>query len=502
MTLHVITYRPSLASELARSKHSTAARLPWAALVLCVLLGLSWLAIGSGPQQGWGRMLAWLSLYTTVLQGPTAALLVSTTLVREAAARGGGTLWRPVDRRTTMAARATVAAIQLLATTMALTLPWLVFGAAKGIVTPADAGRLAALTAVMWLTAWAPASLAFITTRLLGRYAAVGVALVIQVAGTLTAETPAGAWLPWSWPVQATMPLLGIHANGVALEADSPVWSWNPIVPTVAATLVAAAFLLVEILAAPLLDRPSPSRRLKDVEARPVTPLGFPRSAAGTTRAGRIASPLRAVAVSLRHTWLGGTTVTALILTVAVAITWGGRHSATFGTWVTLPVLSTLLGGLVWSAQREAWRITSLRVSRPGFVLGSLVAGAALLTPVALVTAGAALPVLGVGAGRYGLLLWLVAMMWYAVNLWLTTRFGVPTALGASLVVYTFSLVLGGSALASTGWWWLGLLGWPESAVGGRGVVAAGLTLAVGGVATLLWQAALKRAARTTSTDR
>ena len=159
MTLHVITYRPSLASELARSKHSTAARLPWAALVLCVLLGLSWLAIGSGPQQGWGRMLAWLSLYTTVLQGPTAALLVSTTLVREAAARGGGTLWRPVDRRTTMAARATVAAIQLLATTMALTLPWLVFGAAKGIVTPADAGRLAALTAVMWLTAWAPASL-------------------------------------------------------------------------------------------------------------------------------------------------------------------------------------------------------------------------------------------------------------------------------------------------------------------------------------------------------
>lgn len=104
-------------------------------------------------------------------------------------------------------------------------------------------GQLLTVGALLWVVAlplialalWLALAGGFVAT-LLG--ALVGVAL-----GALTAEGSRWFLVPTAWPLRLALPLVGVHANGVPLEPDSPLRQISTLPPLVAA-LVATVILL------------------------------------------------------------------------------------------------------------------------------------------------------------------------------------------------------------------------------------------------------------------
>lgn len=509
-----VPFGRALAAELVRTRHSASARFPVAGLVIALLQGAGWWFVATRDVTGWAQLFGWQSIYATGLLAPLVALLAGFTVGREKAAREGGTLWRPLAPAVGWLARATVLAGQSLAFNAALVLPVLGLGVAKGL-TGAPVARLVALTVVCWLTSLPVAAWALLVARRAGMIVTVALALAWQVAGVLRAEGPTWAVEPWTWPVRAMMPLLGIHPNAMALDPGSPVWAWDPWSPALGCVGLAVALGLLDALTAGRLRDRRPRRILFGRDARDTPDARGAAADAGASpalltpddavaaadvalhsvRRGRPA-PLVGLAASLLRTAIAPLLLAALVAIPAVGVLWNAAYVRGFSGWLVVPLGSCLLACLLWAAQQDAWRVLALRHA-PAALAGRLLAlGALAVTAVA----GEAALVAGLrgdpDAVRFGVVLAAVGLAWLVLCLALVTRVGAGAEIGVTILALVFSLVFGGTWLSRTPVWLVGVLGWPASADDlRRAALAVGLCALLALAGGLAWVRGLRAAA-------
>ena len=481
----------AIQAERLRARGSSAQRFALAGLVISLIQGAGWWTVAARDPADWQGLFSWQTLYVTGLLAPMMALLATMVARREQIAREGGTWVRPVPHATSVAARMVILAGQSALFHVGLVLPLVLVGILKGLQQP-PLGQMVAMIAVVWATALLPLSLAMLLTRWMGMVPVIGLALVWQIAGTLTAETPAWWAQPWSWPVHAAMPILQIHANGVRLEAASPVQSWNPVWPTLLCVVVAIFAAALQIRLGPVWARTrKPSRRLS--------------AKAGTSRG--MALPNTNVTVGRRHAlWaqlivlksigiypLVVLTFAVLVITSAV---WGSTAVMGLACWLLIPLGTAVLAVLCWRAHAEAWRGLAMRRDPRRLAFVMTLPGIGVLAAVAVFTqqlAGSA------DTTPRGLawLLFLVGVANLLSSLWISRSMGPAVALGVTMILMIVSLVFGASTLSDGSGWVAGIYGWPLNATGpARTALISLLLLFVSVVAMAGWLRSARRAAR------
>ncbi|MBX6395746.1 MAG: lantibiotic immunity ABC transporter MutE/EpiE family permease subunit [Alicyclobacillaceae bacterium] len=100
---------------------------------------------------------------------------------------------------------------------------------------PVPWGPLILGAAVGWLSGLTLLAIQLWFSTAFGFGVSVVLGLVGLISGVFTSEHPAWLFDPWAWPLRALAPVFGFHANGLPLEADSPLW--NPSVIPVAGGL-------------------------------------------------------------------------------------------------------------------------------------------------------------------------------------------------------------------------------------------------------------------------
>ncbi|QHO90515.1 hypothetical protein CWT12_03035 [Actinomyces sp. 432] len=222
-----------LRAELGRSRRTAT----WGIPVAVVIFSLHALLVAHTAltADGWNDgVLPWLNPYPAAFALPMGALTGAMAAWRERRHRVGGTAWRGVDPALTVAARVIVLAASALASQALLLAPLvidaLIRGAGWG---PWSQYLLFAL--VMWVSVTGAGAWGLALGQWLGGIAvglAPALALVWSAAGALQAEAPTWWARPWTWAMRPTLPLLEVHANGISLEAGSPVWDY-PVAPGV-----------------------------------------------------------------------------------------------------------------------------------------------------------------------------------------------------------------------------------------------------------------------------
>ncbi|NDR53465.1 hypothetical protein [Actinomyces sp. 565] len=220
-----------LRAELGRSRRTAT----WGIPVAVVIFSLHALLVAHAAltADGWNDgVLPWLNPYPAAFALPMGALAGAMAAWRERRHRAGGTAWRGVAPALTVAARVAVLAASALASQALLLAPIvidaLVRGAGWG---PWPQYLLFAL--VMWVSVTGASVWGLALGQWLGGIAvglAPALALVWSAAGALQAEAPTWWSRPWTWAMRPTLPLLEVHANGISLEAGSPVWDY-PVAP-------------------------------------------------------------------------------------------------------------------------------------------------------------------------------------------------------------------------------------------------------------------------------
>ncbi|STD04136.1 lantibiotic protection ABC transporter permease subunit, MutE/EpiE family [Dermatophilus congolensis] len=262
-TQHV-TFQQAIRAELTRAKSSASSRFALVGAAIAVLQGMGWWFVATRAIPDWNGLFGWQSMYATALMAPIVALLAAVTVSREEKAREGGTWTRPLTASMATCCRGIVLAWQSLLFHAPLTLPLLVIGWAGGVSDP-PVTRMVALWLVFWATSLLPLMVGFVVAGAVGIVPTVALMMVWQVTGTLKSETAMWWAQPWTWGVHAAQPLLGIHANGIALETNSPIQGWNPWWPAIASMTVAAAVLFFFALASRswMQRRPGAKARLR-----------------------------------------------------------------------------------------------------------------------------------------------------------------------------------------------------------------------------------------------
>lgn len=442
-------------------------RWPRSGAWIVPLLGLAFGTVqvvivrATGATTGWNSLIAGAVMWATSLSGPAAALLLALVHIRERRARGGGAWWRPGSPVTAGLCRMLVCAVVVAFTNLLVLAPAAVIGRLAAPATFPTA-RLLALAGALTLGAIVLYPVLELLAAHWGTAAVLILAAVWTLAGVLTAEHPQWMLIPPAWPVRAVLPLLGTHANGIALAPEDPLTVESP---TTALLLTAATLLIllvVHLLAGRILHRPHS-------QTRPAAPQSAQRQAREVPAATASFAPLPAGPVrrtrpplllgqpgSLRRTPLSWLIPAGLVLQLGVVLLWRSPgYAEGFAELVLVPVGAVLLGIIGWTSTRDAWPAIAITRHRLGrIMLARLLTLEVVLTFTVLI---AGLLTLATGADpgrtlRAALLSLAVGWMLVVAAFWLTVRWspGLTAAVnGIGLIV---SLVLGAGALATSLW--------------------------------------------------
>ncbi len=448
----IIGWIPTLRAEVVRTQWSAASFLPLAGVGLAFL---STAFAGAASSAGSVvELLRWQALYATGMAAPFMGLLAGLAVQREVNARSGGTLWRATTEARVAASRVLVlAALSLVFHVLCfggIALAGVLYGV-PGPMTPIVVAGVVSWTSSLGLLAFACAG-----TQLLGLIPVFLLSLIWQLLGMLTAESPWWWSIPPSWAVRANLPALGIHANAVPLDAGDALAMENPW-PALALTL------LMTIAATTAMVWNRAGRHSKISMSRVNRP---PR------RRKLRKSRYGALALGLHGTALAPLTVAAIAACTVTAVTYDHEYVSGLFTYAILPLGSTLLAVLAWSAQREAWWSLTIHSTKMWGVLISWLVGRVILVSTAVATltlmTGA-----GADVGRQ-LLLWiLTGTVMALLSLALVVRSGPGMALGISVVWTVLAITLAGDVLATTKLWIFSLPAWAASAVGSGRVTTA-----------------------------
>ncbi|AOS62214.1 ABC-2 family transporter permease [Actinoalloteichus hymeniacidonis] len=464
--------RPLLAAvraETVRTRGSAAAYLPWLGLVIA---GISFAGILITPDSQERAALLWQTLYATGMAAPLLTLLAGLTTAREVAAREGGTEWRATNTRIIVLAR-----ILILAALSAL-FHALAFGTVIPLSllagAPTDIAGILWAGAGCWIATLGVLALAYIATEAWGLIPVFLAAWVWQAIGTLAAE--AGLWtvLPPTWAVRAMLPLLGAHQNGVPLDPTDPLAQESP-----ALALTLGLLLTAVVVGARL--RGTGAARTTRIDNRPVG-----RRSARPGKLGAVRCVMRSRAVI-------PLCAAAIVLAIAVAAVYPNSYLLGLHSYAMLPIGVCVVAVLTWQTLTPGWRILVLRRSN---VLASVRTWLVLcVTSVTLAVTFGALansvlrgdpdPATIMSLLRSGMLWLMLGTAGVLGALWISVRYGTGWALGATVVITTLGITLGGDVLAETWLWILGPTAWPLTAdTPARLAIAAPIGLLM---ATAMW---------------
>ncbi|MDO4899231.1 hypothetical protein [Actinomyces sp.] len=437
-----------LRAELGRSRHTATWGVPVGVLVFALHALL--VAHAARTADGWNDgVLPWLNPYPAAFALPMGALTGAMVAWRERRHRAGGTVWRGASPALTVAVRVAVLAASALVSQVILLAPIvidaLIRGAGWG---PWPQYLLFAL--VMWVSVTGASVWGLALGQWLGGIAvglAPALALVWSAAGALHAETTFWWARPWTWAMRPTLPLLEVHANGISLEAGSPVWDY-PVAPGVLGSaglclLGVVAVLLgarravgalivqrrttlrprfwartqaaeptstgrVDTMPAPV-SSPDASSSAPSGPVGPALTSGHAVPAGTTVVAGRTAhasqhglspavlavltspgsrSTFRAVALGLPWRLWAVLTVVLLALLGLTQAGYSAAYALPLFTLAGAPIAAWVAGATAWRAQADAWRGLVL-LARPAALTAAALTWAMVLLAVALIPAWA-----------------------------------------------------------------------------------------------------------------
>ncbi len=494
-----------LRAEFARSRSTLTWRGPLAVLLASAYA--LWMGLSTSLAPGWNSgVMAWLGFYPTAFALPLGALVGAAAHSREQHWREGGTAWRASSPTLIRLARVVVLSASAAWSQVVLLLPILAVGLARG-QGPGPWPAMLGFGAVMWVSVSGASCVGVLTARLLGRAAlglAPAAALAWSVLGALDAE--AADWMshPWTWFLRPTLPLLGIHANNVALEADSPLWQ-EPIWPAVClSTLVAVAALAGAVVP---LRRFTGSRRVVRATAA-ATGTSAPTPVGGTVTAALPAElatprdrPRLMAALALTLPWrlwtaLAGVLVGLLALLHAV---YPVTYPMALLTLAGAPVAAAVVGTMTWTVSSPAWRLVILRAAPFRLTLALAVHMVLFLLPVeiaAWLVSGGAVSETGadgsVLVSVYAMIvLPAVTFMLASLTYLVASQAGAgPAVVVAVAMLVVGVMVCGNTVFTDSAMWWTGPWGWAWVAA-----TYPQRWLAIGAVSTMVGAAALGTAA-------
>ncbi len=469
------TWPGVIRAELIRLKSSA---LQWFPLIglLIGLLSSTFSLWSSGAHDASG-ILSWQAMYITGMAAPTLALLAGLAETREKKARYGGTNLRPVSPIKTRAARLMVLiALSAVFHLLNFGVAWLYAVADHR----AGAGTILSAGVLSWIGSISTIALFSIVARVTGMIPALLVAVVYQVAGTLTAEASWWWAFPPAWPVRLLLPTLGIHSNAVPLEPGHPLAEESP----VAGLALNLAFAVVTVGLAVALrgqrvagKRPSPHSRDSDDGDDPkhatvdpsVTglshhPVAHIRGEHNVRENQSLLNVLAAVHRPLSRTAVTPLSITAVVLVYAVALIYPPGYVSGLYTFAILPLGAGLLPVMTWSALSGAWTIAVTENHR---IRGAYLAWQAILLLLLAVGTGGAHLLAGgdlTQTARMVVLWALTGILLTMVSTALRIRFGSGVAIAATVLWTVVSATLGGDVLAETVLWLVAVPSWPETA--------------------------------------
>lgn len=450
-------------AEIVRTRGSAAAYLPWLGLVVA---GISSAGILITPENQERAALLWQTLYVTGMAAPLLTLLAGLTTAREAAAREGGTLWRGTSPRVIVMARFLVlAALSALFHVLAF---WTVVPLSLLAGAPTDIAGILWAGAGCWVATLGILALAYVATEAWGLIPVFLAAWAWQAIGSLAAEVSFWPVLPPTWAVRAMLPLLGAHQNAEPLDPTDPLAHESPALALALGLLFAAIILGVRLV------RVGATRTEGRTDNRPIGRRSTRPSELGAVRTvmrSRAVLPLCAAAV---------------VLAIAVAAVYPNSYLLGLHTYAMLPLGACIIAVLAWQALTPGWHILVLRRGNiPTAVRTWLVLCVTVVTLAVIICALANSVLRGetdattiVSLLSSGLLWLILGTVGVLGALWITVRYGVGWALGATVIITILGITLGGDILAGTWLWVLGPTAWPLSAdTPTRFVIACGLGL-------------------------
>jgi len=475
--------RPLVAAvraEIVRTRGSAAAYLPGLGLVIA---GISFAGILITPDSQERAALLWQTLYVTGMAAPLLTLLAGLTTAREAAAREGGTLWRPTSPRIIVLARFLVlAALSALFHALAF---WTVIPLSLLAGAPTDVAGILSAGAGCWIATLGVLALAYVATEAWGLIPVFLAAWAWQAIGSLAAEINFWPVLPPTWAVRAMLPLLGAHQNAEPLTPTDPLAHESPALALALGLLLAAVAIGVRLI------RGGAARTEGRTDNRPV--------GRRSTRPGA----LGAIRTVMRSRAVIPLCVAAVVLAATVAVVYPNSYLLGLHTYAMLPLGACIIVVLAWQALTPGWRILVLRRGNiPAAVRSWLVLCVTVVTLVVTlctlvntVLRGETDPATIVSLLRSGLLWLILGTAGVLGALWLTVRYGVGWALGATVIIMILGITLGGDILADTWLWILGPTAWPLTAdTPARLALAAMIGLLIAAATWLLSGRALRTA--------
>ncbi len=456
-----------LAAESVKLRRGSLPRLPLFGLFAALLEGLLFVT-SPYAVHSWKMLSAWHVVWVTFLSPLALALLAGLAAQYEARARWGGTRWRPVTPLALVSAQFAGLAVLALVMDLFVVLGSLPFGMAARLPGSVPLGHGLVLAAVLWGTSLPLLALSQLVAARWGLIPTIVTGLIGAILGVLPAEGGAWALVPWAWPVRATLPLLGTHANGTPLEPDSPLWHISPW-PLLLLALALTPLLVwlasrVAVAEHGSLRRRQAKRALAQ-EARlgafhhtvtfaPATQHGGVM--ARTLRRYR-ASTLAAELVKQRHSavpWLAALSP-VLIVAIVAALKYPAADALQGWALLVVPFVAALLPVRAWLWERDAWRTLCARPIPPArmylaklALLWLWVAFSATLLCIGLGILGAPL----VALAQFCLLNIGVALLLLALHLFLAVRVGVGVTLGVGAFGTLLALLLGGTGLGAALW--------------------------------------------------
>lgn len=455
-----------LVAESIKLRRGSLPRLPLFGLLAALLEGTLFL-ISPYALHSWTALSAWHIVWVTFLSPLALALLAGLGAQREAHARWGGTLWRPVTPVALAGAQFLGLAALAFAMDLCVILGSLPFGVVARLPGAAPVAHGLALAIILWITSLPLLALFQLIATRWGLIPTMLAGLMGAILGVLPAESDLWMLAPPAWPVRATLTLLGTHANGLPLEADSPLWRISPWPALLLALAVTP--LLVRLAARGVIVEPGARslrrrRRALTAEARlgafqivssaSATQLDATR----TATSGRFgASAFAAEMVKQRHSLLPWIAVLGPLLSVGIASLLHYPTTYVLQGWalVVTPFVMALLPVRAWLWERVSWRALCARPTSPARLYVAKLA--ALWVWVALSVTLFCMGLLIFGApietvASFWMLNISVALPLLALHLLLAARIGVGVSLGAGAFGTILALLLGGTELDAALW--------------------------------------------------
>ncbi|MDT0453391.1 hypothetical protein [Streptomyces hesseae] len=445
----------TLRAEFAIWRRSAVTYLPLGGLAFGLVNTALYVSTGSaqaGTGKTWHDVLGYQNLWAMFVGPMLTALLVATATRVDDTARGGSTWYRPVNPLYRHMSRFGVLALRsLLLNVLGGVTPLLIVGLMNSAQrVPLD--RAVEAVVVPWLSQLGMLALLLWVARQTPWSVVLGVGFAWTMLAVVNAESASWAALPFTWLDRGALPLIGTHANGVALEAHSALAEASPWPPTILGALLAVPFLLL-----PQLHLPRTATQTAKHRTTPTRAAGAAPSAAAAAPDIRPGAPrvLPAVAGMLRGTSLTWMCPAAVGL-IALWLSWHDPNvSIQLFTLLILPIGTLVLGLVAWSAVGQGWRAVAARstgAARPALALTGITVGIAvamslviaLVYLVAGIPAGHAWPLAVTGAAVGGMLT--------SFSLWLAMRTSQAVAVVVGIIGILVGVLVGGTTMQQTLW--------------------------------------------------